>query len=68
VPARRFGDAGLGLTCFGGAFVLARMLFGHLPDGIGAIPVALVSMAVEVVGQFCCGPHPAPPWRSRAHF
>jgi MFS family permease len=49
---RGWSHAGLGLTCFGGAFVLARMLFGHLPDRIGAIPVALVSMAVEVVGQY----------------
>jgi MFS family permease len=43
---------GLGLTCFGGAFVLVRILFGHMPDRIGAIPVALVSMAVEAAGQY----------------
>jgi MFS family permease len=46
-----WSHAGLGLTCFGGAFVLVRILFGHLPDRIGAIP-ALVSMAVEAVGQY----------------
>ena len=44
--------AGLGLTCFGGAFVLVRILFGRLPDRIGSVPVALVSITVEVLGQF----------------
>lgn len=44
--------AGLGLTCFGSAFVLVRILFGHLPDKIGGIPVAMVSMAIEAAGQY----------------
>ena len=44
--------AGLGLSCFGGAFVLVRILFGHLPDRLGGIPVALASIAVEAVGQY----------------
>lgn len=44
--------AGLGLTCFGGAFVLVRILFGNLPDRLGAMPVALVSIAVEAAGQY----------------
>jgi MFS family permease len=47
-----WAHAGLGLTCFGGAFVLVRILFGHLPDRIGAIPVALASVAIEAVGQY----------------
>ncbi len=45
-------QAGLGLSCFGGAFVLVRVLFGHLPDRIGSIRVALVSVAVEAAGQY----------------
>lgn len=44
--------AGLGLTCFGSAFVLVRVLFGHLPDKIGGMPVALVSMGIEAAGQY----------------
>jgi MFS family permease len=44
--------AGLGLSCFGGAFVLVRILFGHLPDRLGVIKVALVSLVVEAAGQY----------------
>ena len=50
--SRGWPHAGLGLTCFGSAFVLARVLAGHLPDRIGSIPVALASMVVEAAGQF----------------
>jgi MFS family permease len=43
--------AGLGLTAFGIGFVLVRILFGHLPDRIGGLPVATGSLAIEAVGQ-----------------
>ena len=49
---RGWSHAGLGLTCFGSAFVLVRILCGHLPDRVGGIKVALVSMAVEAAGQY----------------
>jgi len=49
---RGWNYAGLGLTAFGGGFVLVRLLFGHLPDRIGGLPVAAGSLAIETVGQF----------------
>ncbi|MFS8050843.1 arabinose transporter [Rhizobium sp. BR 314] len=49
---RGWNYAGMGLTAFGGGFVLVRLLFGHLPDRIGGLPVAAGSLAIETVGQF----------------
>ena len=59
--SRGWPHAGLGLTCFGGAFVLVRVVAGHLPDRVGSTPVALVSMTLEAVGQFLLwgAPNPA---------
>jgi MFS family permease len=48
---KNWSFAGLGLTAFGGGFVLVRLLFGHLPDRIGGLPVAIGSLAVEIIGQ-----------------
>jgi MFS family permease len=48
---RDWQHAGLGLTAFGGGFVLVRLLFGQLPDRMGGLRVATGSLAVEAVGQ-----------------
>jgi MFS family permease len=49
--SRNWPYAGLGFTAFGGGFVLVRLLFGHLPDRLGGLPVAIGSLAVEAIGQ-----------------
>jgi MFS family permease len=55
-----WSHAGLGLTAFGGGFVLVRVTCGHLPDRIGSFPVAIGSLAVETIGQtlIACAPDP----------
>jgi MFS family permease len=49
--SRGWPHAGLAMSCFGGAFVLMRVLFGHVPDRIGGYPVAMTSMLIECIGQ-----------------
>ncbi|MFM2475673.1 arabinose transporter [Celerinatantimonas sp. MCCC 1A17872] len=49
---QHWGYAGTGLTFFGCGFVISRLLFGSLPDRIGGIKVALLSIIVEAIGQY----------------
>jgi MFS family permease len=63
-----WSGAGLGLSCFGGAFVLVRLLFSHLPDRMGGIPVALASIAVEAGGQYFLWMAPTPAWALAGAF
>lgn len=43
--------AALAMTAFGAAFVLARLLFGRLPDRFGGARIAMASAAVATLGQ-----------------
>jgi MFS family permease len=43
---------GVALSCFGGAFVLVRLVAGHLPDRVGGSRIAIASLALEAVGQW----------------
>lgn len=49
--AREWGNASLAFTCFGLAFIGARLLFGHLPDKLGGARIALVCVVIEAMGQ-----------------
>jgi MFS family permease len=48
---RRWGQAWIAFTALSVTFILARLLFGHLPDKIGGARVALVSVILEAAGQ-----------------
>lgn len=49
--ARGWDGAGLSLTAFGAAYILARLVLGGLPDRMGGSRVATLSLLVEIVGQ-----------------
>lgn len=50
--SRGWDFAGLALTFFGGGFVLVRIFFSTLPDKVGGVPVARISLLVQALGQF----------------
>lgn len=66
--ARGWSHAGLGLTAFGGGFVLVRVLFGHLPDRAGGLTVAIASLTVEAIGQMMIVAAPDPAWALAGAF
>jgi MFS family permease len=49
--SRHWNDAALCLTAFGGAFIVARLLFIRTIDRFGGFPVGIVCLAVESVGM-----------------
>ncbi|MDF7674518.1 MFS transporter [Acetobacteraceae bacterium ESL0709] len=48
---KHWPGAGMGLGAFGAGFVLVRIFCGGLPDRMGGLPVATLSLIVEAVGQ-----------------
>ncbi|KFJ10609.1 hypothetical protein DR66_1330 [Delftia acidovorans] len=48
--SRGWGAASLAFTAFGLAFIGARLFFGHLPDKLGGVRVALASIPLEAAG------------------
>lgn len=46
-----WGHAGFALTCFGLAYVMMRVFFGHLPDRMGGIKITCISLVVEACGM-----------------
>jgi MFS family permease len=48
---KQWENPALAFTALGVAFIIARLFFGHLPDKLGGAKVALVSVAIEAVGQ-----------------
>lgn len=57
---RHWPHAAMGLTFFGVAFVMVRLLCSHLPDKLGGARVAFVSMVVETCGQLLLWLAPSP--------
>jgi MFS family permease len=50
--SRGWPSAGMGLSAFGGGFVLVRLLFGWLPDKKGGWMVTVISLIIEATGQY----------------
>ena len=50
LEARGIGDGATVFAAFAAMLVLTRLVFGHLPDRVGAAPVAIVATLGEAVG------------------
>jgi predicted MFS family arabinose efflux permease len=48
---RAWSHAALAMSAFGAAYVLARLVFGSLPDRLGGARVAMASAGVVIAGQ-----------------
>jgi MFS family permease len=53
--AQNWDYASWGFISFGGFYILTRIFFASFPDKLGGHTVALVSFAVEMVGQLLIG-------------
>lgn len=57
---RGWSSAWAAFTLFSVAFIIARVVLGHLPDRIGGAKVAFFSIIVEAIGQALIWLAPAP--------
>jgi MFS family permease len=58
--AKEWEGAGLGLTCFGLAFALARFFFNQAPDRWGGVVVSRISVLIETAGLLIIWLAPSP--------
>lgn len=65
---RGWGGGALALTSMGVGFIVARLLFGHLPDQVGGARVTLVAVLVEAAGlaMIWAAPGPEVAWLGAA--
>ena len=49
--ARGWTHAGVVMTAFGVGFIFVRVMWGHLPDRVGGVRVASLSLVIEAIGQ-----------------
>lgn len=52
---KNWNGASLGFLCFGGFYIGTRLLFASYPDKFGGYKVAIMSFAVEIIGQLLIG-------------
>ncbi|MEJ5992213.1 arabinose transporter [Ramlibacter sp. PS3R-8] len=65
---RGWGGGALALTAMGAGFIVARLLFGHLPDQVGGARVTLYAALVEALGlaMIWAAPGPEVAWLGAA--
>jgi MFS family permease len=57
--ANGWGPVWLPFTAYAAALIVARLLFGHLPDRVGGAKVALFSVLIEAAGLLLMGLAPS---------
>jgi MFS family permease len=65
---RGWDGGALAVTSMGAGFIVARLLFGHLPDQVGGARVALACVVAEAIGlaMIWLAPQPALAWAGAA--
>jgi MFS family permease len=65
---RGWGGGALAVTCMSAGFISCRLLFGHLPDQLGGVRVAMFAVLAEAVGLalIWASPHPLGAWLGAA--